>query len=294
MNFSQLILYVQQQLTSVYPDQSLATSTARHLISHILQKNMTQLLAVPDIVLTPDQEKMLKTAIEEFVVMHKPLAYILGWVPFLSLHIIVRPPLLIPRPETEEWVEQLLQILPQNRQLKIVDVGTGTGCIALAIAQKLTQATVVAIDPNKQAIVCAQENATLNKINNIEFVQADISTFAQHNERFDIIVSNPPYIPNRYKSLLDRSVLDWEDPKALFADDEGLAIVREIFVAGQRLLRAAKLPADCPNLIMEIDALHGDIITEIAHSYGYENVRVLHDSNNRPRVIYATFTGFAE
>lgn len=293
MNFSQLLVHVQQQLTSAYPDQILAAATARHLICHILQKNMAQLLAMSDIVVTSDQETKLNNAIQELVIQHKPMAYILGWIPFLSLHIVVRPPLLIPRPETEEWVEQLLHILPHDQKLNILDIGTGTGCIALALAQKLAQATVVAIDPNKQAIECAQENASQNNITNIKFVQTDIATYAHQHERFDIIVSNPPYIPNKYKSMLDQSVLDWEDPQALFADDNGLAIIREIFVAGQRLLRAAKLPANCPNLIMEIDASHGDIITELAHSYGYENVRILHDSNNRPRVIYATLSRFA-
>ncbi len=171
-----------------------------------------------------------------------PLAYVIGHVPFGDLTIDVQAPILIPRPETEEWVYRLIEKLqPEKEKINtILDLGTGSGCIALALAHAFPRAHVTASDINPRALELAEQNARKNGINNICFIESDLFQNIPP-QRFDLIVSNPPYIAPAYKETLSRSVINWEDHGALFAADHGLKLITEIIQQLPQRLSNSKL-----------------------------------------------------
>ncbi|KAI8148146.1 S-adenosyl-L-methionine-dependent methyltransferase, partial [Fennellomyces sp. T-0311] len=181
---------------------------------------------------------ILNRQVQDRVVRHKPLQYILGSQPFGDLDIVTRPPVLIPRWETEEWVYRLIDlILPQLRHKKesfrVLDICTGSGCIALALATHLPNASIFATDLSTDAIDLAQHNhqihASLIRNSVLRFKQIDVfDDQAMNLDPFDLIVSNPPYITRDEYEHLDPDVKQWEDVRALVADQEGTAIHRRI------------------------------------------------------------------
>ncbi|KAI7880110.1 S-adenosyl-L-methionine-dependent methyltransferase [Lichtheimia hyalospora FSU 10163] len=179
---------------------------------------------------------VVNSAIRDRVLFDKPLQYVLGTQPFGELDIVTRPPVLIPRWETEEWVHRLIDMLKPRLQdpttpFRILDICTGTGCIALALASQLPNVHVTAIDIADEAIALARHNQHIHAIQSVEFhkmdvfnLQAPVST----SEPFDLVVANPPYITKDEYALLDPCVKDWEDQRALLADDNGLAVHKRI------------------------------------------------------------------
>ncbi len=251
-NILDLVNEVAEQLTTQTPKKPLTLSVpegnvskgtvgialqnAWVLISHLTGKTRLELITHPEITLTPDQRATLKTWITQITVEHKPIQYLIGSVPFLDLTITVRPPILIPRPETEEWCDQLIQQLkaaarlnPEtNNPLNILDLCTGSGCIALALARAFPTAHVIAIDIEPKACALAQENARINDIENIKIIESDLFSALPDNRKFDLIVSNPPYIAPEILATLDPEVREWEAAKALIAEDHGLACIKTI------------------------------------------------------------------
>lgn len=198
------------------------------MLEAITGKSKAQLLANPQD-LTPEQQKTLDTWINERVNLHKPLQYILGSVPFAGLTILVEPPILIPRPETEEIVLWTLsQLEPvRNEPLRILDLCTGTGCIALALAHALPQATVVGVDIDPQAVALAEKNKKHSALSNVTFYQSDLFS-ALKGMQFDLIISNPPYITHEEYATLEPDVKQWESINALVAHSGGLDFYQRI------------------------------------------------------------------
>lgn len=199
------------------------------MLEHITQKKKALLLHSSASSLSKQELLIINSWIKKLTQESIPLSYLLGSIPFLNLTINVKPPILIPRTETEEWVADLIQILqPHEQSIKtILEIGTGSGCIALALAKSFPNAMITATDINHQALNLAQDNATLNKVNNIKFINSDI--FENINDlKFDIIVSNPPYIDPIHKKTILPQVLKWEDEKALFANKKGLDLIYKI------------------------------------------------------------------
>ena len=192
--------------------------------------------------LTHDEQKKINVALTKINNDKMPIAYVIGWVPFGDLKLTVRPPVLIPRPETEEWVHHLItQLKPHETKInRILDIGTGSGCIALTLAQAFPNAKVTATDINPQALALAKENAQQNNIQNVHFIESDL--FTNISETFDLIVSNPPYIAEHYESGLDQSVTQWEDHEALFTSDNGLALIKQMIDQLNRFLTKKDLP----------------------------------------------------
>ncbi len=248
------------QITSC---SALSRQEAIWLLEHIFKKNYLEIL---DNNLTSQQEQLLDQYIKDITQKQKPLAYIIGWVPFLQLKLNVRPPILIPRPETEEWTHQLIEKLDPYRGKikKILDIGTGSGAIALSLAKHFADAKVWAIDINPDALKLAQENAIINAIENIEFIKSDL--FEQiSDQKFDLIVSNPPYIPKNMHNNLSLSVSKWEDPQALFSGQTGIDLIEKIIKQSKNHLYDKP---DFPfQLVIEIDVSQHQIIQNITNKY---------------------------
>ncbi|GAB2776159.1 peptide chain release factor N(5)-glutamine methyltransferase [Salinimicrobium soli] len=152
---------------------------------------------------------------------HEPVQYITGKKEFFGLQFRVNPHVLIPRPETEELVQRILDDLHEKKdqELRILDVGTGSGCIAISLAKNLPQAKVTAMDISEGALQTAQENAELNSVK-VKFLKKDVLQLKELEDQYDIIVSNPPYVRELEKKEMQRNVLEFEPKTALYVDDD--------------------------------------------------------------------------
>ena len=196
---------------------------ANLLLCNVTGKDRAWILANPAALLTAAQ-KILYDSFLARRARHEPMQYILGEQEFYGLPLHVTPAVLIPRPETEHLVEAVLARLPHDQPVRIADVGTGSGAIALALAHMLPLAHIDALDLSPTALEVAAENAkTLGLSERVRFVHSHLLAAVAH-ERYDCIVSNPPYVANT--DTLEPQVMDWEPPMALFAGADGLAVYR--------------------------------------------------------------------
>jgi len=253
------------------------------LLEHITNKTRTKLMTC-DYQLTEIEEAQLDQQINEIAINHKPLAYILGFVPFLDLELMIEPPILIPRPETEAWVAKLIDTIKASQQenLTFLDIGTGSGCIALSLAQAFPLAKIYAVDINPIALKLAQKNAQKNSIENVTFIQSDLFTNVPQGIQFDLIISNPPYIDPTVQ--LDPSVAAWEDHGALFADNHGISIVAQIInQAKQYLKKNNELEYQ---LVIEIDATQGTIVENLCKQSQCKKIKIQKDQFDRDRTVW--------
>ncbi|MEC3907671.1 peptide chain release factor N(5)-glutamine methyltransferase [Tamlana sp. 2201CG12-4] len=176
-----------------------------------------------------ESPQLILNALEQLK-QQKPIQYILGETAFFGLAFKVNKHVLIPRPETEELVEWILSSADPDKQINILDVGTGSGCIAIALAKHLPNAKVYALDVSKDALSVAKENASLHGVN-VKFIEADVLNL-DHIEhlKFDIIVSNPPYVREREKRFMASNVLENEPHLALFVKDDNALLFYEAIV----------------------------------------------------------------
>ena len=236
-----------QQLVPVCASPAEAASQAWLLLEKVTGLSRTWFLAHADYALTPDQQLQMDALVNRRVHERVPVQYLLGCVPFLDLTLTVRPPTLIPRPETEEWVAWLIDTLApvKEQPLRILDVCTGSGCIALALAHALPRATVLGTDISEEAIVLATENARNNGLANVSFMVSDLLDGVQ-GKQFDLVVGNPPYITQAELVNLEPEVREWEDERALLGGDDGLILYR-------RLIKSLRGHLDVKGLIVESD-----------------------------------------
>jgi len=256
---------IKTYIEQIIKKSKLSSQEAIWLLEHVCQEKYTTLLNKN---LTAQQEKLLDTYVDQIANQNKPLSYIIGWVPFLDLKLNIHPPILIPRAETEEWVDQVIEKLSDHQEKikKILDIGTGSGAIALSLAKSFPQADVIAIDINQEALLLAQENAKINGIRNVTFLKSNLFENLK-DQKFDIIVSNPPYIPQGMKDSLSLSVTNWEDQKALFSGELGLDLIEMILnQSSQYLTFNQNLPFQ---LVLEIDTTQHSLVTQIANNYSW-------------------------
>ena len=171
------------------------------------------------------KETFYRTVLDELK-LGKPIQYILGDCEFYGLKFKVNPNVLIPRPETEELVDLIIH-QNKNSEITILDIGTGSGCIAIALQKKLSLSSVTAMDISEDALALAQENAGLNQVEIAFFNDDALVLNSQKNPQYDIIVSNPPYIANTEKKEMSHQVLEHEPHLALFVDDANPLIFYE-------------------------------------------------------------------
>jgi release factor glutamine methyltransferase len=212
-----------------HPDR--ARQDAETLLFELLRKNKAWLLAHGNEVLSSSEAGHYTELIERRC-LGEPIQYITGEAEFYGLPFHVTPEVLIPRPETEHMVEKVLEMAAHFAEPRIVDVGTGSGIIAIAVAHKLPAATITAIDLSSGALVIAKENAQRNGVaGRIRFLEGDLLAPVAE-ERFDIAVSNPPYVPLSEQASLAVEVRDYEPALALFAGDDGLEVYRRLIPEG--------------------------------------------------------------
>ena len=223
-----------------------------------------------------EEEEVFVEEIYQQLEAHKPAQYIIGHADFYGMQLKVDERVLIPRPETEELVEL---ILAENSEenLKVLDIGTGSGAIALALAKNRPAWSVTAADISQDALDLASENAKNQKFN-IFFKKSDC--FAEISEKYDIIVSNPPYISREDESEVSLNVLHSEPHLALFADEDGLAIYRRIAEDAKDYLK------DGGKIYLEIGYKQGQSVPELFRKYLPEKrVRTLKDQFGQDRMV---------
>lgn len=213
---------------------------------------------------------------------YKPIQYIFGETEFFGLPFKVNENVLIPRPETEELVNIIIEENRNQSQINILDIGTGSGCIAVSLAKKLKKALVYAIDVSSEAVELAKENALINDVK-IDFLVCDIFKTEQiQNKKFDIIVSNPPYVLEKDKEILLSNVVAFEPHLALFVSNENpLVFYEQIALFARNNLNVNG------HLYFEINELFGHEIAHLLHYYNYSNINILKDLNNKDRMIKA-------
>ncbi len=210
----------------------------------------------------------------------EPIQYIIGEQEFYGLVFKVTPAVLIPRPETELLVETVLDLLPRNTPQEILDVGTGSGAIAIALAKHLPKARITALDLYLAALKIARENAARHHLEDrIHFLQSNLLEGVEANMQFDAIVSNPPYIPVSDRATLHRQVRDHEPASALFVDDDGLGIYRRLIPQAYLALR--------PGGVLALEIGYGQRTAISALLTSWKQVAFLNDLQGIPRVAIA-------
>ena len=211
----------------------------------------------------------------------EPVQYIAGECEFYGLPFHVTRDVLIPRPETEHVVEKVLELTRGLERPRIVDVGTGTGAIAIALAHKLPAAQITAIDLSSAALAVARENARRNGVHDrIRFVQGDLFSPVA-GEQFEVAASNPPYVPETDRALLAVEVGDYEPALALFAGADGLDIYRRLIPAAQSVL----VPGGY--LALEMGFGQAGEVGKLLTAAGFVQIELTPDLQGIPRVISA-------
>lgn len=212
----------------------------------------------------------------------KPIQYITGEAWFFGLQFDVNENTLIPRPETEELVEWIIESQKskvQSQKCEILDIGTGTGCIPISLKTNLPQANVSAIDVSEKALEVAKRNAVSNRVD-ISFIQADILEVEDLSQYFDIIVSNPPYVRNLEKEEIKKNVLDYEPHLALFVEDtDALLFYRKIAQLALKNLAPNGL------LFFEINQYLGKETVELLENFVFKNIELKKDIYGNDRMI---------
>ncbi|OBQ56728.1 peptide chain release factor N(5)-glutamine methyltransferase [Tamlana sp. s12] len=232
-----------------------------------------------DTELSIDDDEPIEKALNQLI-KHKPIQYIIGETEFYGLPFKVNKNVLIPRPETEELVEWILKHKKEDETLNILDIGTGSGCIAISIAKHLKNASVYALDISEKALEVAKGNALLNDVH-VEFINADILTIDSIKDlKFDIIVSNPPYIREKEQRLMKPNVLENEPHLALFVkDDNALQFYKAITEFSVHNL------VENGELLFEINEFLGNEMIRLLQKHQFSNIELKQDIFRKDRMI---------
>jgi release factor glutamine methyltransferase len=247
------------------------------LARHVLGWDLARLLAHNREPATPEFADRFQALISRRG-RREPVAYITGHREFWGLDFEVTPATLVPRPETEMIVEEALKLLPATGRATVLDVGTGTGCLAVSIAHDRPGAVLVATDISSPALAVARRNAHRHGVERrVAFVQTDL--VAGIRGSVDLIVSNPPYVPDQPAATLPPDVVRYEPPAALFGGADGLAIIHRLFSD------AAGCLAPGGTLIAEFGYGQEDGVRDAAKETGWQVAGMLHDLQDIPRTI---------
>ena len=257
--------------------ESEARQIARMILESRTGTTLTQFVTDPDAEVEIDDTERIAAEIAA----GRPVQYVLGETEFCGMSFSVGEGVLIPRPETEELVMRVAATRPNA----VLDIGTGSGCIAVSLARMLAGADVWAVDLSAAALEYARQNAVRIGAA-VRFVQADALALPDLGRRFDAVVSNPPYIPRSERASMRRNVTEYEPAEALFVDDsEPLLFYRAIArQAVERLL------ADGGRLWFEVHENFAADVAELLAKEGFAEVKIFDDINDKPRIVCGRMT----
>jgi release factor glutamine methyltransferase len=274
-----------QELQPVYDEHEIE-SFFYIILAKIHKLKRIDLALSPETVMDYKQLRQWK-GIVSGLRLQKPIQYIFGEAEFYGLPFLVNENTLIPRPETEELVEWIIESTKPgmgNGKLKILDIGTGSGCIAVSLAKNIPNAEVFAIDVSEEALATAKKNAVINKVE-VTFLLKNILETEDLGQQFDIIVSNPPYVRNLEKAEIKPNVLEYEPHLALFVEDtDALLFYRKI---GQL---AAKSLSPNGKLYFEINQYLGKETAALLENLGFRNVILKKDIYGNDRMLSAHYS----
>lgn len=229
--------------------------------------------------LTQEQEKYFLEMIKERL-NERPIAYIIGNREFMGLDFFVKEGVLIPRPDTETLVEEIINICNNRTGLNILDIGTGSGAITISLAKYLDKSHVVSADISDIALEIASKNAISNNVDErIDFIKSDVFSNVPQGEKFDLIVSNPPYIRKADIDGLDRQVKDFEPYNALEGGEDGLDFYRKITKESKDFLKNKGI------LAYEVGHDQAYDVSEIMRENGFEGIYTKRDLQGFERVV---------
>ena len=275
------IQFMQEELKPLYPASEIR-QFSRLIFSFLMGFSSTDLLLKGEALLTDSQEIFLNNCVERLKT-YEPIQYILGQTEFLDLTLKVDSSTLIPRSETEElvvWIADSVELWHKS----VLDIGTGSGCIALGIKHKSPELSVEAWDVSEEALRIAKENAKLNDLV-LKTEKVDILTFNPDSDyagKYDIVVSNPPYVLDSEKEVMEPNVLVHEPPLALFVEDsDPLIFYRRIAESAKGMLREGGL------LFFEINEAYGHKVKELLWINRYSDVQIRKDLSGKERMVRA-------
>lgn len=260
--------------------------TESHYMVRVLMEeyfgiDRVKIVLEPDLILTVEQMDKVDKSIA-MLMDNVPLQYVIGEMEFFELRFKVAPGVLIPRPETEEMVGLICRQFVRDAGLSILDIGTGSGCIAVSLASWFPNATVTAIDISDEALKTAKANAKSNNVN-INLLKCDILSESLPTGKFNLIVSNPPYVCEREKASMQPNVIDHEPHEALFVpDDDPLLFYRHIAAHAFGALNHGG------QLWFEINEAYSTETQQCCRQSGFDEVEIISDFREKPRFCKGT------
>ena len=278
-NLNQTKRHFTETLVTAFPQRE-AEQLMRILLEDLFDIDLKRQLMEPNLHIDEWQYHLLEEAVKRLLA-GEPVQYVTGIARFGDLILMVSPAVLIPRPETAELVQKIGIGLPAEKPLRIWDIGTGSGCIAIALAKHFPNAEVIGFDMSEEALKIAKENAESNRVQ-VTFVQDDVLNpkSKYFSQPVDLVVSNPPYVCDSERATMEANVLDWEPENALFVpDDDPLLFYRQI-------LRLAKNQLTLDGQVwFEINEQMGNEMLQLCHEMGFAQAEILTDFADKPRFV---------
>lgn len=278
---TETVAYIQNTLKDYYPLSEIKAFT-RLIMERVCDIQPHQFLLCKDKELSEKEKSQIHNIVERLT-KYEPIQYIFGKTDFYGFEFEVNPSVLIPRPETEELVELIVRDYPKRKELEILDIGTGSGCIAITLKKLLNKSQVYALDVSEEALKTAKRNAIRNRAP-ITFFQKDILTPSETadsiEEEFDIIVSNPPYIMEKEKADMEANVLDYEPSLALFVpDDNPLLYYHRITLFAEQKLKKKGY------LYFEINSQMGEQVVSMLRMMEFKSIELIQDLSGKDRFV---------
>lgn len=273
---NRITTYIRQSLQEIYPSEEVK-ALSMMICCDMLGLDALDIYMGKDMILSECKQRELENIIFRLQ-KNEPIQYIRGFAPFYGRNFKVAPGVLIPRPETVELVDLLVK--ESQKGCNILDIGTGSGCIAISLDRSIPEAKVTAWDISPAALdIARQNNEALHA--GVTFVQHDVfSDLSEETRLYDVIVSNPPYVTEAEKQEMEANVLDWEPEQALFVPDEDpLRFYRRIAHLGRKLLKPGG------KLYFEINQAYGRETAQMLEMNQYHDIRVLKDIFGKDRIV---------
>lgn len=271
------IQHIKKELTGFYPETEIK-AFVRIILENVCGLNYTdQILKIGEVIDLESRKKIVEVV--ERLKKFEPVQYIFGETEFYGLKLKVTPAVLIPRPETEELVNWIAETVSGD-DLPIIDIGTGTGCLALSLKKQFPQADVSGVDISEESLEVARQNARLNNLD-VTFFNADILRWEEYDWKgYSLIVSNPPYVRESEKELMEPNVLEYEPGTALFVPDENPLLY---YVALSRFAKTHLTENGW--LFLEINEMFGSETEELLRKEGFKEIEIKKDLNGKERMV---------